>query len=230
MKLRSALFILLSNLVLASVACAAPELSVERGSFNFGTVAQGKKVQHNFTIRNNGDAPLQIRQLSASCGCTAAKPSASTIPPGRSGEIQVVFDSTNFSGSVEKTVTMSSNAGRQPSYVFKLVGNVVEALQLTPRQLNLGPLTAGVPKQASIGILNASENTIKIFGVTVTSATLQIKPTLRKSELKPGESGGIDLVVTARPEAKVLSGYLHILTSNPAKKEITVPIWGAPVK
>jgi len=230
MKLRLAVFVVLGSLALATVAFAAPELSVERGSFNFGTVAQGKKVQHNFVIRNSGDRPLELRQFSASCGCTAAKPSTSLVPPGRSAEIQVTFDSTNFAGSVEKTVTMTSNAGRQPSYVFKLLGNVVEALQLTPRQLNLGPLTAGVPRQASIAILNASENAIKLLAVTVTSTALHIKPTLKKAELKPGESGGIDLVVTAHPESKVLSGYLHILTNNPAKKEITVPIWGTPAK
>jgi copper(I)-binding protein len=230
MKIRLYAFALLANLVFAAVACAAPELTVEHGTFNFGTIAQGKMVQHTFVIRNSGDASLQIKQLSASCGCTAAKSSSSQIAPGRSAEIQVNFDSGNFSGPVEKTVTMTTNAGKLPSYTFKFEGNIVEALQVTPRQLSLGPLPAGVAKQATFTVTNRGATSVKLLAVNVSSSSLQIKATIKKSELKPGETGSIELVVTPRPEAKVLSGYLHIQTNYPQKKEITVPVYGSPVK
>lgn len=222
--------VLLANIVLAAAACAAPELVVEQGTFNFGTIPQGKTVQHNFTIRNSGDAPLQIKQLNASCGCTAAKPSSSLIPPGRSGEIQVTFDSTNFSGHVQKSVTMTTNAGKAPSYTFNLDGKITEALQVTPRQLNLGQIGAGATKQASITVTNAGVSGVKLLAVNVSSASLQIKANIKKGELKPGETGTIELTITARPEAKVLSGYLHIVTSDKHKKEITVPVYASVAK
>lgn len=230
MKMYPIVFALLANLVLVTGASAAPELSVEQGSFNFGSIPQGKKVQHNFAIKNSGDAPLQIKQLTASCGCTAAKPSSSLIAPGHSAEIQVTFDSTNFSGPVQKSVTMATNAGKTPQYVLKLDGTVVETLQITPRQLNLGPLPSGAAKQATLTVTNTGENSVKLLSVSVTSTSLQIKTTIKKGELKAGETGTIELSVTPRPEAKVLSAYLHILTNNPQKKEITVPVYGSPSK
>jgi uncharacterized cupredoxin-like copper-binding protein len=228
MNIRIHTFIWLANLVLAATACAAPELAVEQGTFNFGTIPQGKAVQHNFIIRNSGDALLQIKQLNASCGCTAAKPSSSLIPPGRSAEIQVTFDSTNFAGNVQKSVTMTTNAGKMPSYTLKLEGNIVEALQVSPRQLSLGPLVG--PKQASITVTNSGGSIVKLLAVKVSSSSLQIKAHIKKGELKPGETGTIELTITPRPEAKVLSGYLHIVTSDKLKKEITVPVYASMAK
>lgn len=227
MKLQLTLYLLASSLCLAPLAFAAPELAVERGSFNFGTVAQGKKVQHSFTIKNSGDAPLQIKKLDAACGCTAAKPSASVIQPGKTAEIEVTFDSASFSGKVEKTVTLTSNAGKTPAYTFSLEGIVIDQIQVTPRQVSLGSVGSATPKQATVNVTNNSNSSVKLLGVNVTSSSLQIKPTIKKAELKPGETGTIEISVLAKPEAKILSGYLHIATSHPQKKEITVPVYGS---
>jgi hypothetical protein len=230
MRINLSAFTLLGTLLVAAVAYAAPELSVEQGTYNFGSVTQGKKVQHLFLIKNSGDAPLQIKQLSAACGCTAAKPSSSLILPGRSAEIQVTFDTSDFSGKVEKTVLMATNAGRYPNYTFTMQGTVIDPLQASPRQLSLGTLTAGVAKQATITITNRSGSTVRLLSVNVTSNSLHIKANIRKGEIKPGETGTVEVFVTPRPEAKIMSGYLHIVTSDPQKKEITVPVYGSAAK
>jgi len=226
-KFRLSALVLLANLIIVAAAWAAPELTVEQGTYDFGTIVQGKKVQHDFVFRNSGDAPLQIKQVSAACGCTAAKPSSSFILPGRSAEMEVIFDSANFFGKVQKSVTMTTNAGKMPSYTFNMVGNITEELQVTPRQLNLGPLVGGGAKQVSITVSNKGGGSVKLLSVSVVSNSLQIKSTIKKSELKPGESGTIELVVTPRPEMRVLSGYIHIQTNNPQKKEITVPVYAS---
>lgn len=230
MKTHLTVVALLANLIVAASACAAPELAVEHGTFNFGTIPQGKKVQHNFTIKNSGDGPLQIKQLTAACGCTAVKPSTTLILPGRSAEIQVIFDSANFSGKVVKSVTMTTNAAKTPSYTFNMDGNIVEELQVAPRQLSLGPLETGATKQVAVTVTNRGANSVKLLTVNVNSTSLQIKATIKKGELKPGETGTIELTITPRPEAKVLSGYLHIVTNNPQKKEITVPVYASMAK
>jgi hypothetical protein len=230
MRLHLPVVALLATLFIASLACAAPELGVEQGSYNFGSVTQGKKVQHTFFIRNTGDAPLQIKQITAACGCTAVKPSSSLILPGRTAEIQVTFDSSDFSGKVEKTVMMATNAGKLPSYTFTMQGTVIDPLEASPRQLSLGALAAGTAKQATITITNRTSSTVKLLSVNVSSNSLNIKTTIKKGEIKPGETGTVEVSVTPRPEAKIMSGYLHIVTSDPQKKEITVPVYGSAAK
>jgi len=221
---------LLTNLVVAATAFAAPELSVTEPTYNFGTITQGKKVPHNFVIRNSGDAPLVIKEVSVACGCTAAKPSASQIAPGKSAEIQVVFDSTNFTGKVQKSVTVVSNAGKAPNYVLNMEGSILEPLQYTPRQINLGVLKPGAAKQVSVTVTNKESGSVKLLGVSLTSNTLTVKPVLKKAELKPGETGSIELTFTPRSDAKIMSGYLHIATDSAHKKEIMVPVYATLAK
>lgn len=230
MRIRLSALAVLLNLSLAPVVYAAPELTVEQGTFNFGTIKQGKKVQYEFKIKNSGDEPLQIKKLEAACGCTAVKPSTSVIAPGKSAVIDVIFDSATFSGKVVKSVTMTTNAGKTPTYTFNLEGTITEEVQASPRQLSIGPLQPGVAKQATITITNNGADSIKLLGVTATSASLQIKAKIRKPEIKPGGTGTIEVSITTKPEAKILSGYLHILTSSAQKKEITVPVYGSIAK
>lgn len=221
---------LVANLFFAAGAFAAAELTVEKGKFDFGSVPQGKKVQHSFKIKNSGDAPLQIKQLEADCGCTAAKPSTSLIAPGKTAEIEVTFDSENFSGKVEKNVVVTTNAANTPNYTLNMHGTVLDPVQVTPRQLSVGALKTGEPKQVKVNVTNNGSSNLKILGVTSNSNTLQIKPDIKKSELKPGQTGTVELSITATSQAKILSGYVHIQTSHPQKKEITLPVYGSGAK
>jgi uncharacterized membrane protein len=218
---------LIANLFFAAGAFAAAELTVESGKFDFGSVPQGKKVQHSFKIKNSGDAPLQIKQLEADCGCTAAKPSSSLIAPGKTAEVEVTFDSENFSGPVQKNVAMTTNAASTPNYTFTLHGTVLDPVQVTPRQLSLGALQMGKEKQVEVKVTNNGSANLKILGVTSNSNTLQIKSNIKKSELKPGEATTVEFSISPTTPAKILSGYVHIQISHAQKKEITLPVYGS---
>lgn len=230
MKIVLSVLALLGFLFSAAAAFAAPELSVSEPNYNFGTVAQGKKVQHNFVIKNSGDAPLQIKDVSVTCGCTAAKPSSSTVAPGRSAEIQVVFDSTNFTGKVHKGVNIISNAAKAPNFSLSLEGTIIEAVQVNPQQLNLGFLKPGAAKQATISVTNRDSASVRIVSVSITSNTLLIKSNIKKSVVKPGETAIIELSITPATNARIMSGYLHIQTDSPRRREITVPVYASVAK
>jgi len=87
----------------AVLTFAAPEHS-------FGTVMEGEKVGCIFTYTNTGDADLVISSASASCGCTVPKFDKKPVPPGRSGTIEVIFDTSGREGVQTKTVVVQSNA------------------------------------------------------------------------------------------------------------------------
>lgn len=91
--------------------------------FNFGTVAAGEKVQHNFKIKNTGKEPLIITNASSSCGCTVPEWPKEPISPGKSGEIKVIFDSNGKSGAQSKRVTIVSNTNPPESFLY-LEGDV----------------------------------------------------------------------------------------------------------
>lgn len=210
-------------LLVAAPALAAPMISVGKPVHDFGTVTQGEKVDHLFVIKNRGDEPLSINQIRSSCGCTAATLSAKTLPPGKSGEVKVTFDSTNFSGQVTKTVNLDSNDPRNPSTVLTLQGKVSEIIAAVPNPINLGSLKAGSRKEVVLKLENRGS---KPFTVTsVHSPIAAIVGTVREGKVNPGKSGEVAVTVTVPREGRFLSGYLTIQTDSLLKRELVVPVY-----
>ncbi len=70
-----------------------PKAALSEKSYAFGTLSiQGQPVEHSLRILNTGTADLRITGLATSCGCTTARISADTIPPGESAEVVIRYD------------------------------------------------------------------------------------------------------------------------------------------
>lgn len=227
MKLTHLSVVMIISLVSAAPALAAPETAVDRPTYDFGSISQGKKVEHTFIIRNKGDAPLIIKSVRPSCGCTAVTTSASVIAPGGSGEIRAAFDSSNYSGALQKTVAVDTNDPKVPSSTLNLKGTVIEEIRITPKLLNLGQVTIDTTQKSSITIVNKGNKPLKLTAVK--STLPQIAAVAEKKLLKPGESGTVLVSITPRKGDRLLSGYISITTDSPAKPEIQVPVYGSPV-
>ncbi|MBO7478028.1 MAG: DUF1573 domain-containing protein [Salinivirgaceae bacterium] len=95
-------------------ANGTPQINFETYEYNFGTIAQGEKVSHTFIFRNIGDGPLQITDVTTSCGCTASKYSIEPVAPGESGTVEVIFDSYGREGKQLKSANVWTNCGEKP--------------------------------------------------------------------------------------------------------------------
>ncbi|MEI8356562.1 MAG: DUF1573 domain-containing protein [Deltaproteobacteria bacterium] len=216
------------TLYFASPSIAAPRAVVERPSFDFGTIDQGKSIDHVFMVTNGGDTPLTIGQVSTSCGCTVADVSSRSIAPGKTGAIKTTFNSTNFSGNVSKTVHFHSNDPRMPVYTLTIKGIILERLVVTPKQLDLGEIQAGTRKNILIRIENKGPQPITV--ISAKTAMPQVTAKIVTNRVKSGATGTISVDVTPRKEDRFLTGYLVITTSSPEKPEITVPVYASTTK
>lgn len=102
----------------------APKIVVEKIVYNFGKIAEGKKINFDFKFDNTGKNPLIIRKLKSSCGCTALSPEKTEIPGGEGGKISVTFDSTGKNGSQYHNITLITNDPKMPVVNFKVTGIV----------------------------------------------------------------------------------------------------------
>ena len=107
----------------------APVMSFEQGMFNFGKIAQGDKVKHDYKFKNTGKTPLIITDATATCGCTTPDFPKAPVKPGESGVIKVVFNSTGKSGMQDKVITITSN-GNPVTSELHLIGEVKEPAAL----------------------------------------------------------------------------------------------------
>lgn len=77
--------------------------------FDFGTINEGQVIEHLFNFTNNGQAPLVISNITASCGCTSPEWTKTPVNPGETGFVKVVFNSAAKSGAQAPTVTIQAN-------------------------------------------------------------------------------------------------------------------------
>lgn len=85
---------------------------------DFGKIAQGKPVTHEFELTNTGKEPLQIENIQASCGCTTPEWTNTPIPAGGSKKIKVGYNAA-APGKFEKAITIFYNSGQTKQVYVK---------------------------------------------------------------------------------------------------------------
>jgi hypothetical protein len=86
-----------------------PEFRFKTESYDFGMITEGEKVSYSFSFVNTGNEDLIITDAKASCGCTVPEFSKEPVPPGKSGVINVVFDSSGKDGYQRKEIFIKAN-------------------------------------------------------------------------------------------------------------------------
>ena len=87
-----------------------PKIKVEKDVVDFGEMNQNESISVNFQIKNIGEAPLLIRSVKGSCGCTVAEWPSEPIAPSEGSIIKVTFSSEKRRGKQNKTVSLVTNA------------------------------------------------------------------------------------------------------------------------
>ncbi|HET8736740.1 MAG TPA: DUF1573 domain-containing protein [Pricia sp.] len=123
-KIVLVLFVGLMGLSLTAQEKTA-KIEFKSDTFDYGEIAKGADGVRVFEFTNTGNAPLIISKVSSSCGCTIPKKPEEPILPGKTGEIQVKYD-TQRVGPFRKAITVISNADT-PTKVLKIKGEVKAA-------------------------------------------------------------------------------------------------------
>lgn len=111
---------------------ATPEhgakIRFEEMEHQYGTIQKGGNGDCEFTFWNDGDEPLILQTVKASCGCTTPKYTQKPVMPGQKGVIGVHYNTNNV-GGFSKTVTVTSNAVNNQRVVLRIKGTVQAADQ-----------------------------------------------------------------------------------------------------
>ena len=86
-----------------------PDIKFKTLEHDFGEIIAGESVACIFYFTNSGTGNLLLSSVSTSCGCTVSKYDKKPVPPGGSGRVEVVFDSSGRSGKQRKTIAVRAN-------------------------------------------------------------------------------------------------------------------------
>ena len=92
-----------------SVSSNAPEITFIETTHDFGTVKKGSPIVFQFKYKNTGKEPLIVFDCKAGCHCTTPKCSKEPVKSGKTGFIEVHFDSMR-AGTFAKEIMITSNA------------------------------------------------------------------------------------------------------------------------
>lgn len=124
MKALSSIFLLL----FISFSLNAQEFKFEKETIDYGKIEKGANGERTFVFTNVGNAPLIIKNIQSSCGCTVPKKPEKPIMPGEKGEIKVSYDTKRI-GGFSKMITIFSNA-KNARKIIKIKGYVTKETSL----------------------------------------------------------------------------------------------------
>ena len=204
----------------------APHAEVTPMTFDVGTVDDATKSKAVFTIKNTGNAELDILDVRPTCGCTVANLSSKKIAPGGQATLEAVYDPHNANGQVHRYINVRTNDPKLQAISLGITANVtpLPAPQIALSIYNVQGITlaAGKTDTREIKVTNNGEKDLNITeitnspGITSTMDGANFpagKTTQVALTLKPGETK--ILGVTVSP--KVSSGFFSemiIIRSN----------------
>lgn len=194
----------------------------EEKSHDFGSVKRGAKLTHQFKFSNQGKGVLVIQGVHAACGCTVVstdKGKVNAYQPGEAGFVEVVFDTTNFSGRIDKDVTVITNETTRAATKLTLNASISSEIAAKPPLLDFGDVNASTGESQSF-VVEAEP------GVTV--AADQIRYTKETLEVAVEALANNKWKFTVKLKPNVGTGFLkdmiYIPNSSVSLKELPVPI------
>ncbi len=178
---------------------AGPLLSIENPIHDFGKVQGEPVIEHAFTLENKGDTPLVIRRIQVSCGCTTSGISSLKIDPGEQAEIPVRMDLKGRTGKQRQIITLHTNDPDRRQVPLSITGQVVPAIEITPRTLNLMHVDPENPKTGTVELRSTKQTPFQVTNVETVNDRIA-------TNIIPSEDG-TSAIIEVTPLAQTDKGH-----------------------
>lgn len=110
---------------------ASPKARVVDPVKDFGRVAKGSVLEHDYMIENRGDADLQILRVAPACGCTVAEYDK-VIKPGEKGKVHAEIDTSVLGARSRRVISVYTNDPEHPMIQLTFDAQLVPHLEMHP--------------------------------------------------------------------------------------------------
>lgn len=184
-------------------------ITFEEKVHDFGKIQEdGGKVSYNFIFKNEGNSPLVISRVQASCGCTTPVWTKSPIEPGKTGSITVTYNPLGRPGIFNKTITVFSNATEE-RVQLTIKGEVIpgkkndneeypisiEGIRLKNKIVQMNNITKGTIQTREVPFFNSTSQKIK---VSIEGLPYYITANIIPEIVPPQENGKIIFSLDSR--------------------------------
>ncbi len=212
-----------------------PKVASQLMEYDWGEVPRGDHVKYDFVVSNVGGDLLKIKDVRASCGCTAAKPEKSDLAPGESTNINVDFNSTGRSGRQTKYITVKTNDPEKPEIRFKFTGVVVDPGAKTGNltdspmtffnetQHDFGKVVVGDTVRYTFNFINKGNAILKIRDIkTSCGCTAAL---VSNEKVEPGKKGTLDVALDTSHRSGKMSRRITVYSNDPTNPDMVLTIF-----
>lgn len=194
-------------------------ISFENSFVDFGTIKRGQKQTAKFVYKNTGSGPLIIQGVQAPCDCTTVEASkGKPVLSGDSGVIEVLFDSTDYTGRVTKAVTVVTNERAMPDRTLTISALVNSEIDAEPPLVDFGEVVINQVPQQQIKIKNLMKSDLKIEKLRYNEDYLDV------GYNKEGKDWVLQ--VKLKPSAPIgfLKDTIYVKNNSSALPELPIPV------
>ncbi|HEY0515285.1 MAG TPA: DUF1573 domain-containing protein [Thermoanaerobaculia bacterium] len=209
---------------------AKPKVVVAEPIKDVGSISKGDKIVHDFVIKNEGDADLQITNVQPACGCTVAQ-FDKVIKPGQTGKVHAVVDTTTFSGPIAKGISVFTNDPATPQVELTLRAKVEPYISVKPGYARY-IIVQGEPQEGNIAqsLWAPDGSAWDITGIDSPYPYLKVtyreaKPEERAPDAK-GKQWQVEMKLASDAKVGPLSDYVTVHTTHPKQKIVQIPVSG----
>lgn len=198
----------------------APKVVCEQPVFNFGERESSGELEHDFVIRNAGDLALEIFSVRPTCGCLVPKISDRLIPPGGEATVTVRFVLRGRQGPQHKVVYIESNDPEHPSFAVRLEGQILDPVEIEPRILFFGRVSAQVAVTGAVVMTASGTNALGAVTARVDSPAFVVEA----CPVITGKTARITVVSKPPLPEGLTRTTLRINTGNPRSPTVTLTV------
>ncbi len=206
-----------------------PKLTAAELIHDAGRVIKGSRIAVQFTLENQGDADLEIKNVQPSCGCTVAS-FERRIAPGKAGKVRAWIDTSALSGAIEKFLIVTSNDPTTPRLQLAVKAEVLSFVTAAPSYVRILQVQSEPSATTAINLWSDGDPPLEIRGVRAPHPWIEAKARpATASELRPeGPKQQWRLEVSAAADAPLgpLDDTLVVRTNHPKQPELRIPLSG----
>ncbi len=213
---------------------AAPKVVVAESEHDFGAVDFNTEAFHQFVIRNEGTAPLQLQLGKSTCRCTTGDVPKEPIPPGGETLVTIRFLEERHHGPFRQYAEIVTNDPNRNRVTLTISGVVKARLAVDPESLQFSQITPGLPAARSVTVYSQlwPEFWLEIEQITLEGVECRVTPVAAEAIRHLDALSGyrIDVLVPASLTHAAFQGEIHLRLVSPSAKEpqtLVIPFAGS---
>jgi hypothetical protein len=213
--------ILLLCMLQVAAAAMGPKVQVPETTYDFGEIFQDRQLSHTFTIKNNGDALLEIRAIDSDCACTVAEADR-RIPPGGQGRLTLTIKPYSVLRQFTKRTKVFFNDPDHPEVLLTLKGYGKPFIEIQPSHIVRLRGKPGEPLTSQVRFTSYLPDPWEITAVKNTIPQF-IDVTVKAVE--PGRVYVVE-VRNKRQEAGNYAGMIQLSTTSKQRPRMIMRVFG----